>query len=182
MSDLIPVRWTFYITPWQLKLKYLVNQLISIRTWSKYSHCEAWVPLPPRCFGVTHEGTAYAGTSYTSTMRGKANGTVSRDASGVYDHPDRWVYVETMLTQVQYDCLIGVMDIAVAHNKGYATKDIMKFLVPFYDNDEERFICSEFCNDMAVIIELITGKGIVSPQAFLNKLCALRLTIKPMKG
>ena len=91
------IRILLYKTPWKPKLKYLVNWLISLRTWSKWSHIEIWTPDERLLFiGQDHlmKTKNFYGDCYTSTMRGEANGTVKRPASEVLKHPGNWDYSE----------------------------------------------------------------------------------------
>ena len=176
------LRILLYKTPWQLKLKYLVNHLISIRTLSKYSHIETWVPdVNGNFIEVVPQGNPqfsdcpppikrYAGTAYTSTMRGEDSGTVKRDASKVLIHPANWDFIEIEVTEKQYEVLIWWLDMKVSANKGYSKRDIMKFLVPIHFDDYQREICSELINDGLVVIQVILGFGIFSPGKVAKKL------------
>lgn len=198
------IRGLFYKTP-KFKWKYWVNWLISIRTMSKYSHCELQDPREDGKFSelikksdakgeiftacnyttVTITEPVYElkfyGTCYTSTMRGDDNGTVKRDASLVLDHPENWDYIEIPLTDEQYASLITWMDYAVKHNKGYAMWDIMKFVSPVHFADNLRNICSEFCNNGTCAVNILKGWGIISPKAWLKKLLKCGYKVKSLK-
>ena len=178
MNNAKKIRILFYKTPWKLKPKYFFNWLISLRTWSKYSHIEIWTP-DSMGFGTLEDAS---GTCYTSTMRGKDNGTVSRDASGVLDHPENWDYIEIELTAGQYGLLLALMTTEVECNMGYSKWDIMKFISLIHIADNDRNICSEFVNNMLVLIGFIKGYGIVSPEAVHKKLNKLGLKTKELKG
>ena len=186
---LTPFKWK-YLLSWKKIKKYMANWLISIRTMSKYSHCEIWVPDGDGTFMYPspdpESDTWYTigpfGTCYTSTMRGDVNGTVKRDASLVLDHPEHWHYVEIPLTDEQYKFLILAMDMDVANNKGYSRWDILKFVSPIHIEDNERNICSEACNNWLVYIAIIKGFGIVSPAKVLKKLLKCGYEVKSLKG
>lgn len=196
MSDIKKIRILFYKTPWVLKLKYWVNWLISIRTVSKYSHCELWEADEQGRFmdyvctkegqytSFVSEGCATGtvtmpeyrldiyGTCTTATMRGDANGTVSRDASTVLKHPENWDYVEIEVSEEQASSLRTWMQYQVDHNKGYSKWDILKFVVPVHFPDEIRNICSEFVNNGLAAIGFFKSFGIVSPGKVAKKLLA----------
>jgi hypothetical protein len=189
--DLIPIkepemkkiRILFYVTP-RFKWKYKVNWLISLWTRSKYSHCELWVPNDVGFFDKGEWDYMWQplGLCYTSTMRGDHNGTVKRPASEVLDHPEHWEYVEVELADDQYELLTCIMNLAVGQNAGYATWDILKFLSPVHFSDNKRYICSEFCNDMLVWIEILKDWGIISPKKLHKKLTKLGYETKSLKG
>ena len=179
------IRLACYKTPWQAKLKYWVNWLISLRTLSPYSHVEFWTaddtPFT-RHYNVSGSlSTQYLGTMWASTMRGEDNGTVKRDASGVLKHPKNWHYIEIEIDDFDYEYFLAILDLEVQHNKGYAKWDILKFISPIHFNDSERNICSELCNNMLVLIDVLTGKGIISPGKLVKKLTKLGYTIKELK-
>ena len=172
------VRFIFYKTPWKWGLKYLVNHLISLRTWSKYSHVEIWVANESILgFGYI---SLPVGTCYTSTMRGEENGTVERRAIKVLKHPERWDYIEFDVNDREYKDLILWLDKEVKANKGYSKWDILKFLSPIHFPDNKRNICSELCNDGACIAGIIKGRGIVSPAKLLKKLVAVGGVVKEL--
>jgi hypothetical protein len=190
------IRVILYKTPKKWGFKYLVNHLISIRTWSKYSHIEIWtgdddprnissdkfksfIPRGNPQFAHSEPPLKQdiAGTCYTSTMRGEDNGTVSRPASEVLDHPKNWDYIPvTIKDELAYDRMISFLEWAVKENKGYSKWDILKFISPFHFPDNDRFICSEIVNDALVIAGILEGKGIVSPQKCVKKLAKVGFT------
>lgn len=182
MRDTKKIRFLFYKTPWVLKLKYWVNWLISIRTLSKYSHCEAQTPdeLGRFCkpMGeitgsfITDQGCTYTlyaprdipvGKCWTSTLRGEDNGTVCRDAAPVLKHPKNWIYFEIEVDAKRYDAVVKMMKAAVKNNKGYSNWDVLKFISPVHFPDNDRFICSEFVIWVLFWLDLSPTKGIVSP-------------------
>ena len=111
--------------------------------------------------GITKRN--YLGTCYTSTMRGKDNGTVSRPASTVFTHPERWEYIEFEVRDESFEAAKRVADIRVGRNKGYSTKDIRRFFMPLWLliklgwDDPEREICSEHGETWAVILRSATN-------------------------
>ena len=157
------IRVLFYKTPKKLKLKYIFNYLINLRTWSKYSHVELWTQdfkdLP-----FIH------GTCWTSTMRDKDSGTVKRDADSVLCHPENWDYKEITMFDRQYDSIMVYMEKEVLHNEGYSKWDILKFLSPWHIDDTSRNICSEFVNNALVAGRILYDSGIVSPGKVNSKL------------
>ena len=181
MSENKKIRCLFYVTP-KFKWKYLVNWAITIWTWCRYSHVELWVPdedsgftnLPSSCF------VGYRGTCYSSTMRGSDNGTRKADASLVLKHPENWEYIEIAVTDEQYATLMLNMNWEVAHNKGYAMRDILKFISPIHFPDNNRFICSEFCYEMLGNIGVLKDCGIISPKKLYKKLIAVGYKVEKL--
>ena len=176
MSDMKKLRILFYKTPWKLKAKYWLNWLISARTWSKYSHCEAWtaeedksICWPPAFtahfmpIGSLCSGLQVYGKCWTATMRGDDNGTVVRDASGVLDHPERWVYFEIEVEAERYDTCIEIMKMAVENNNGYSKWDCLKFVSPIHFPQNDKYICSEFVIWILWWAGISKVNGIVSP-------------------
>jgi len=179
MSEEKKIRVLFYVTP-KFKWKYLVNWLITIWTWCRYSHCELWTPSEAahnkgdfvnqnrvtRCL----EPCDYYGTCYSSTMRGDDNGTRSADASLVLKHPENWIYFEIPVTDEQYSLLTTEMTHDVIYNEGYSRWDLLKFISPIHFPDSKRNICSEAVNNWLVTIGILKGWGIVSPKKLYKKL------------
>ncbi len=187
------IRVLLYITP-KFKWKYIVNWLITIWTMSWYSHTEIWTPDEQGYFDYEavrrrysddeYEvvDTGFLGTCWTATMRGKANGTVKRDASGVLKHPEHWDYIEIEVTDKQQEILVWWLDKKVKANKGYAKRDLLKFVSPVHFPDQIRDICSELGNNALVVILVLLGFGIISPKKLAKKLIKLGHEIKPLKG
>ena len=150
------IRVLFYKTPKKLKLKYFFNYLISLRTWSKYSHVEFEDVQTELC--------------WTSTMRDEDNGTVKRDADSVLCHPENWDYKEITIFDRQYNSLMAYAEREVFYNEGYSKWDLLKFLSPWHFADDSRNICSEFVNNALVAGRILTDKGIVSPGKVNSKL------------
>ena len=130
----------------------------------RYSHCEKWLPDEYGCFILparerTHLNyPGYAGTCYTSTLRGDAKGTCKRPAADILKHPERWHYTEHTVHDDDYDDAVEWADFQVDHNLGYNKKTIGGFFWPFRKTviakDEfylyagippRKNICSVFC-------------------------------------
>ena len=171
------IRVLFYKAKWGDKS--IVDNLISLWTRSKYSHCEIWIATDEGLFENAYErfaeGFQYWGTCYTSTMRGDHNGTVKRDACGVLKNPDRWDYIEEEVIAQVYATLIIWMNLVVEQNEGYSMWDLLKFLSPVHFPDNNRYICSEFCNDAIWYILDNWKGGIISPKRLHIKLTKLGL-------
>lgn len=177
------VRFVFYRAKFDLinvmrgkRKAHLIDDGISLWTglfnWFTpgYSHVEVWIPNANGEFvyevdllpadrdnlDVLKAGYDYRGTCYTSTMRGKDNGTVSRPASEVFKHPERWEYIEFEVTDESFAEAKTWADERVKNNKGYSMKDIRRFFLPlpvlkfFKWDDPTRDICSEFGEGMAI--------------------------------
>ena len=203
MSEQKKIRALFYITP-KFKWKYIVNWLISIWTWCRYSHVELQTPDENGVFtelmerwvpAIDVRGNADTtghvkqcerklfgrGTCYSSTMRGDDNGTRKADAALVLKHPENWDYIEIPVTDEQYKVLIWWLEQKVAANKGYAKRDIWKFVIGgIHKPDDERDICSELGNNGLVIIFKILGFGIVKPKKLYKKLITEGYTVKTL--
>ena len=179
------IRALLYKTPWKLKKKYFFNWLISIRSLSKYSHIEIWTGetygvASGQVFDLCDGGgnfMMYHGKCWTATMRGKDDGTVCRNASEVIKHPENWDYIEIEIENWQYRDLVERMQIQVTLNKGYSKWDIFKFISPIHFPDDDRYICSEFANNMLVKIKVILKLGIVLPSTVAKKLTKKGLKI-----
>jgi hypothetical protein len=175
------IRVLFYVTP-KFKWKYRINWLISLWTRSKYSHCEIHTPDANEQFGVMWVDGHYEafGDMYTSTMRGDHNGTVKRPASEVLDKPEHWEYIEVEACDSGYAYMVHWMDDAVACNKGYSMWDLLKFASPIHFPDNNRNICSEFCNDALWYILCDWKGGIISPKKLHKKLSKLGYETKEL--
>ena len=177
-----------------------LDNAISLWTWlisaknrkvGPYSHVEIWTPDFTGLFRRSG-GTVYladtrevcykrVGKCWTSTMRGKDNGTVKRPAREVIQNPKRWDVCEVEVTGEQYTHLLSCMKIEVDSNIGYAKKDLLKFIVGvWHDPDESRNICSEFVNNMLYFTNVLTDHCIVSPRRLAYKLIQSGYEIKPM--
>ncbi len=145
-----------------------------------YSHSEVWIQNE---FGYFIQiGTMSAevpfinflGNCYTSTMRGDANGTVSRPASGVFKNPKRWEYVEFEVTDESFEEAKHWADERVRLNKGYSLRDLRRFALPlwllkkFKWDDPDREICSEHGEGWAALLVHDGFKGLTMQFSLLN--------------
>lgn len=193
------IRVIFYKARWGDK--HWLDNAISTWTWlisaknrkvGPYSHVEIWTPqstgLFKRSNGSEYNGHSRkirykpVGTCWTSTMRGKDNGTVKRPASEVIQNPKRWDCCEIEVTDGTFSELSYWMGDEVDNNMGYSKRDILKFLSPIHFPDDTRNICSEFVNDALAGCDIIKGMGIVSPRRLAYKLIQAEYTINPMDG
>ena len=138
-----------------------------------YSHMSVWKTIPERPFVFWLDGQGkmycnpptnpcetdkpvFSGTCYTSTMRGDDNGTVSRPASTVFTHPERWEYIEFEVTDESFEEAKAWADERVAGKHKYSMKDIRRFIMPLWMlkklkwDDPEREICSEHGEGWAI--------------------------------
>jgi hypothetical protein len=171
-----------------------IDNLISIWTRSKYSHIEIWTPndvalfrSPCSCYDKPDDCTecsvmGYAGTCWTSTMRGKDNGTVKRDASGVLKNPARWDYVEVEIDAPGgWPMMMAYMNCEVNCNEGYAKRDLWKFVFgKLHRPDDTRNICSEFVDKALFRAFVFYSCGIVSPKKVYKKLIAKGYKVKEL--
>jgi len=169
-----------------------IDNLIGLWTRSKYSHVEIWTPEGSLFFKTVSQvlnpdDAGFCGTCWTSTMRDEDNGTVKRNASKVIENPESWDYIELDITRTQYDFLICLMEQEVSVNMGYAKKDLLKFAIPHLYKwlpsifqDPERNICSEFVNNMLVLIGVLEGYGVEHPEGVKKKLVELGNKVKSL--
>lgn len=166
------IRYVFYVAKFDLwnvirgkRKPHLIDDGISLWTglfnwWTPgYSHWEGWKPGPSGNFinvdcvtsldGIIVPIPFFEGTCYTSTMRGKDNGTVKRPASGVFTNPERWDFVELEVTDNSMAEATEWADERVKENIGYGKKTILRFGMPLFLtkwlklDDPKREICSE---------------------------------------
>jgi hypothetical protein len=138
------------------------------------SHREIWTPIvtgEDLDFYDVETNSAY-GQCWTSTMRfdsteDNKGGVCVRPASQVLKHPDRWFYCEKEISDACYDILIDRMQSAVHYNLGYEKKLILRYLGITID-DPQRYICSEFCNEMERKIGI--GTKSLNPSPFRDAL------------
>ena len=156
MSDTVPVREYWYVNQ-----KRWLNRFIALFTWAPnpntepISHCE-----------IEDE----AGMMYTSTTRGKANGTVVRPAAGVLDHPENWYYTEHRVDKIAFRTAQAKASYRVAANKGYSWRDLSRYVMPLWmlkktgiaDNGRE--ICSEHVESWLVDMGILTERLLRSPR------------------
>ncbi len=180
------IRFVFYKAKfeWRSFLKtrkiHLVDDVISWWTWianigtEPYSHVEVWLPDEHGFFTclVPSVHGCYEGTCYTSTMRGNEKGTCSRPASEVLKHPERWEYKEYDIDEYQFTRGKLWMQREVANNKGYGFKNFGTFFgLGKLIYEKWKNICSQFCNNYGVMIDLLpTPFKVVSPRRLSRKL------------
>ena len=153
-----------------------------------YSHMSVWIPNANGEFvyevdllpagrdnlDILKAGYEYLGTCYTSTMRGDANGTVSRPASGVFKNPKRWEYIEFEVTDESFEEAKHWADERVRLNKGYSKRDLLRFAMPLWMlkklklDDPEREICSEHGEGWAALLVHDGFKGLTMQFSLLN--------------
>lgn len=160
------VRFVFYRAKFNLinvirgkRKPHLIDDGISLWTglfnwWTPgYSHVEVWIQdmysEVHNAFDVRHFVGNNSGICYTSTMRGKDNGTVSRPASEVFKHPERWEYIEFDVTDESFEKAKKWADWRVNLHMSYALGDLLRFVMPLWMlkglklDDPDREICSE---------------------------------------
>jgi hypothetical protein len=179
------IRVIFYITPWVAKLKYWVNWLISIRTFSKYSHVEFWT-MDDSTPMLWYDHYNFTGKCWAATMRGEDTGTVKRNASKVLKHPKNWHFIEIEIDTdfetypSNYEGMINYMQSEVDSNNGYSKWDILKFISPIHIPDNKRNICSEYVNNGLYMAGIFDRAGIVSPGKLHRKLKKLGYKTKSL--
>ncbi len=143
MSDTVPVRELWYVNN-----KKLLNRAISFMTWlpnlntEKVSHCEVWEPNSKGIFSDYNNPNPnllqvvpfpyHHGQCWTSTTRGKANGTVVRPAYQVLTHPERWYYTEHEVKWKDFSWAQAGAQMRVDNNKGYAWSELLRYVMPFW--------------------------------------------------
>ena len=182
MSETVPIRELWYIN----KKKWL-NRFIAAATklpnWDTepVSHCEVWEPeasdlcnsqlfLMPAPPPNTFDNVIYLGQCWTSTTRGKANGTVVRPAAGVLDHPENWYYTEHEVHVADFRIARRYARLRVDANKGYAFRDLFRFVMSLWllkktgmaDNGRE--ICSEHVESWLVDMGVLQKRLLRSPR------------------
>ena len=163
------IRFVFYVAKFEWRNLFIKGRKIrvvddGISLWTGlfnwftpgYSHMSVWIESDFRDFKayvLDYEHKAkflsFTGTCYTSTMRGDDNGTVSRPASTVFTHPERWEYIEFEVTDESFEEAKAWADERVKNNKGYSKRDLLRFAMPLWMlkglkiADPDREICSE---------------------------------------
>jgi hypothetical protein len=172
------IRVIFYRAKWGDK--HWLDNAISIwtglissknRKVGPYSHVEIWTPSTSSDFiNEGCDGRDYLGMSFTSTMRGKDNGTVSRPAYTVINNPARWDYADIELSDEQYQRVLLWMVFQVTTNTGYSKRDLLKFFGIGFFADKTKNICSEFCNNAIQQAWGLDDDEVVSPRRLAWKL------------
>ncbi len=172
------IRFVFYVAKFEWRNLFIkgrkirvVDDGISLWTglfnwWTPgYSHWSGWIQgedgkwiylIETVSLGIPTGHYVFLGTCYTSTMRGDDNGTVSRPASTVFTHPERWEYIEFEVTDESFEEAKAWADERVKNNKGYSKRDLLRFAMPLWMlkglkiADPDREICSEHGEGWAV--------------------------------
>jgi len=174
MSDTVLIREAWYVN----QRKWL-NRAIAAATklpnWDTepVSHCEVWEKLPERPFSwETHPETTTrcSGQCWTSTTRGKANGTVVRPAAGVLDHPENWYYTEHRVLRSKFEYAKARAQFRVDTNKGYSARDLTRYGMPLwlFDalglDDKWQEICCGHVETWEVDMGVLVGRLMRSPR------------------
>ncbi len=175
------VRFVFYVAKFEWRNLFIKGRKIrvvddGISFWTGlfnwftpgYSHMSVWkqdetfgfmtITHTPRFrdVGPPDPEIEYIGICYTSTMRGDDNGTVSRPASTVFTHPERWEYIEFEVTDESFEEAKAWADERVKQKWSYSKKDLLRFAMPLWMlkrlkiADPDREICSEHGEGWAV--------------------------------
>ncbi len=94
------------------------------------THYELGVPLLGHSFRWRNvDGKlCFTGNCYTSTTRGKHNGTCVRPAQEVIGkHPERWLYTMRRVNQERFEAAKAKADKRVDDNIGYAWKNLPRY-------------------------------------------------------
>ena len=135
------------------------------------SHTEVW---------WTDVGKLFAsGECYTSTMRGKNNGTVIRPAHEVIQNPKRWLYFELCVPDDLYERAKLHARVAVENNCGYDRWTIASFFWFKRFGKSNQEICSEVAYSFLYDCGVFTTKGLCpSPRRLCQWL--MNLGLKPV--
>ena len=168
------IRIPFYIAGFD---GHLLDNAISI--WTKFfnwgtppvSHTEIW---------WTDVGKFFAsGECYTSTMRGKSNGTVIRSVWEVIQNPKRWLYFELCVPDEEFLFAKENARIAVENNQGYDKWTIASFFWFKRFGKSNQEICSEVAYSFLYDCGVFTTKGLCpSPRRLCRWL--MNLGLKPI--
>ena len=139
------------------------------------SHTEIWMPSDiTKLFA--------SGDCYTSTMRGKCNGTVIRPSWEVIHNPKRWLYFELCVPDNLYERARYATDIAVENNQGYDKWTIASFFWFKRFGRSNQEICSEIAYSFLYDCGVFTTKGLCpSPRRLCQWLMNLGLRPVYMK-
>ena len=122
------------------------------------SHEEIWLPSDGNGFINTgRNGIDYLGYCWTSTMGqvgGKnrtGSGVRKAPASEILKNPKRWFYAEFEVFDFGYREMLTMMQVELESNQGYDKLMILNFFIPLGIGDKDKWICSEFSNNHALI-------------------------------
>ena len=124
-------------------LNFAISAYTKLFNWNTppYSHSEIWFPgSASDCFV---DSLGFHGSCFTSTLRGKVNGTVIRPASQVLTHPSRWEFFEIPVEDTVYDQVYTKARAAALANEGYDKPACLSFFLPVRFGSGSRDICSE---------------------------------------
>jgi len=97
----------------------------------RYSHEETWWPdLAGDFESIDYGEHIWCGECFTSTVRGKINGTVIRPASEVLKNVHRWDCTEITVSDEEFEDAKFWAKIQAFFNVGYSKKMIGSFFVP----------------------------------------------------
>ena len=113
-----------------------------------YSHEELWIPDDKGFFHspwvqVADKRIRYYGQCFSSTTRGDAEGVRFAPASEVLKHPERWDYIEFEVDDEWWADYLDEMKQEVG--KKYDFMGISGFILPFGQQDDNKWYCSEIC-------------------------------------
>lgn len=108
------------------------------------SHSELWLPNDLHQF--KNDDGLYAGTCHTSTMRGKnINGVVTRPASDVFKHPERWTYINITVSNEEYTAIKNFCLYRASLGLKYGTATLFTFFWYRRSFNPDSPICSGEC-------------------------------------
>ena len=152
-----------------------------------YSHCEVWWPDAEGRFlnegsdGVGLFFTGFAGECFTSTMRGKHNGTVIRPAYTVLTHPERWDYCEILVSDNVGEMAKENARLFAENNEGYDLLCILGFFLPWRLRSYDKDICSEVVQKFLCWCRVFSEFKVWSPRRLSAKLIEKGYKIVPLK-
>jgi len=154
-----------------------------------YSHEEIWLPDEDECFervSMPMEcdkilSREYLGKCFSSTTRGDAEGVRFAPASEVLKHPERWDYVECIVSDNAYEGFKAEADKLVG--KKYDFLGIFGFLNPFPVHSKMKWYCSEICNWAKKLLRITRKKSKrISPRKSAYKMVKAGHKLKSLKG
>ena len=159
-----------------------------ISTWTKifnwgtgpYSHAEIWWPDEGEFKEHAFVDDEYIGECFTSTMRGKDNGTVIRPAREVLKHPERWDYIEREVPDDIAREAIHNARVAARNNQGYDKACIAGFFLPWRIRSKDKDICSEIAQKFLVWIKIFPKYKVWSPRRLSKRSVSKGGVIRPL--
>ena len=166
-----------------------------------YSHCEIWWPDADGRFETVSDkieascksdagGTTYTiempptvkyhGECFTSTMRGKHNGTVIRPAYTVLTHPERWDYCEILVSDNVGEMAKENARLFAENNEGYDLLCILGFFLPWRLRSYDKDICSEVVQKFLCWCRVFSEFKVWSPRRLSTKVIAKGYKIVPL--